>query len=468
MTKITFHGGVNEVGGNKILLEDKGTKIFIDFGRSFGLGDKFFEHFLQPRKPYGINIHLKMGLIPDIEGIYRDDLIEFAGRKLVAPDIQGVLISHVHADHVDYASFLHEKIPLYMGETCKNMLKAYEERDNRNFERSILDFDPMGKKRGDPPTPRTIETFRSGKKFKIDDIEIQPIHVDHSVPGAYGFIIYTSEGLIVYTGDLRRHGAKAEMTEEFIAEAKAAKPIALLAEGTRIADKPSNENEQKVFDEAHNVISKSNNLIFVDFNFKDVDRVRTFYNIAKKTGRKFVVKMKDCPFLEYFHNDPNLDIPNIDDEHIVIYKARQYSGTFSDSDYGGNTRKYTTMENALTPLEIAKNPEKYICALGFFNFNALVDLNPKSGAVYIHSASEPWTEEQEFGIERRDNWINHFGMEQHQIHCSGHAKGQDLMDMVKEIDAKMLYPIHTDHPEEYKKITDKITIVEQGKKYTIS
>ncbi len=58
-------------------------------------------------------------------------------------------------------------------------------------------------------------------------------------------------------------------------------------------------------------------------------------------------------------------------------------------------------------------------------------------------------------------------MEQHQIHCSGHAKGQDLLDMVKEIDAKMLYPIHTDHPEEYKKITDKITIVEQGKKYEI-
>jgi len=70
--------------------------------------------------------------------------------------------------------------------------------------------------------------------------------------------------------------------------------------------------------------------------------------------------------LEYFHNDPNLDIPNIDDEHIVIYKARQYSGTFSDSDYGGNTRKYATMENALTPLEITKNPGKYICALGFF------------------------------------------------------------------------------------------------------
>jgi len=34
MTKLTFYGGVNEIGGNKILLEDSGTKIFLDFGMS--------------------------------------------------------------------------------------------------------------------------------------------------------------------------------------------------------------------------------------------------------------------------------------------------------------------------------------------------------------------------------------------------------------------------------------------------
>ena len=31
MTSIAFYGGVNEVGGNKILLENKGIKIFIDY-----------------------------------------------------------------------------------------------------------------------------------------------------------------------------------------------------------------------------------------------------------------------------------------------------------------------------------------------------------------------------------------------------------------------------------------------------
>ncbi len=35
MTSLTFYGGINEIGGNKILLEDKDTKVFFDFGKGF-------------------------------------------------------------------------------------------------------------------------------------------------------------------------------------------------------------------------------------------------------------------------------------------------------------------------------------------------------------------------------------------------------------------------------------------------
>ena len=35
VTGLTFYGGVNEIGGNKILLEDKDTRVFLDFGKSF-------------------------------------------------------------------------------------------------------------------------------------------------------------------------------------------------------------------------------------------------------------------------------------------------------------------------------------------------------------------------------------------------------------------------------------------------
>jgi len=42
MVKLTFYGSVNEIGSNKILLEDNGTKIFLDFGQSFTFGSEFF------------------------------------------------------------------------------------------------------------------------------------------------------------------------------------------------------------------------------------------------------------------------------------------------------------------------------------------------------------------------------------------------------------------------------------------
>jgi mRNA degradation ribonuclease J1/J2 len=35
LTSLTFYGGVNEIGGNKILLEDKDTRVFLDFSKGF-------------------------------------------------------------------------------------------------------------------------------------------------------------------------------------------------------------------------------------------------------------------------------------------------------------------------------------------------------------------------------------------------------------------------------------------------
>ena len=125
------------------------------------------------------------------------------------------------------------------------------------------------------------------------------------------------------------------------------------------------------------------------------------------------------------------------------------------------------LHNAWTAEQIAARESKVLCAIGFYSFTALIDMKPKSGARYIHSSSEPYTEEQELSQERVDAWINHFSMNKFQSHCSGHARGQDLLDIVKQINAKMLFPIHTEHPTEYVRATNKMTVVEEGKKYEI-
>ena len=88
-------------------------------------------------------------------------------------------------------------------------------------------------------------------------------------------------------------------------------------------------------------------------------------------------------------------------------------------------------------------------------------------AIYIHSSSEPYTEEQELSEVRIDSWLQHFGMSKFQSHCSGHARGKDLLEAVKTIGAKKLYPIHTEHPEAYSKITKSMVKVIENKRYEI-
>jgi len=76
VVSLTFYGGVNEIGGNKILLQDKDTKIFLDFGMSFGRHKMYFDKFMKPRSILGINDFIEMGLVPDLDNIYREDLMD--------------------------------------------------------------------------------------------------------------------------------------------------------------------------------------------------------------------------------------------------------------------------------------------------------------------------------------------------------------------------------------------------------
>lgn len=58
-------------------------------------------------------------------------------------------------------------------------------------------------------------------------------------------------------------------------------------------------------------------------------------------------------------------------------------------------------------------------------------------------------------------------MNKFQSHCSGHARGRDLLEAVKEIGAKILFPIHTEHPEIYKTKIQNVTLVKEAARYDL-
>ena len=73
--ELTFYGGVNEIGGNKIFVNIGDKKFLFDFGLSFSENQKYFSEFLKPRKLNGIIDYLYLGLIPPINKLDRNDLL---------------------------------------------------------------------------------------------------------------------------------------------------------------------------------------------------------------------------------------------------------------------------------------------------------------------------------------------------------------------------------------------------------
>jgi ribonuclease J len=470
MVTLTFYGGIKEIGGNKILLQDHDTKIFLDFGMSFNKRAQYFEEFLTPRTANGIGDFLEMNLIPNIPGVYRDDLLEHQGIKPQESEIAAVLLSHAHADHANYISFLHGDIPIYCGETCKQILEAVQEQSQRGIENEVIDYKRRPIYRynyREPPVQRTFHTFRTGDKIKIDSVEIIPLAVDHSVPGAYGFIIYTSEGPVVYTGDLRMHGLHAEMTTDFITRVKEAQPTALIAEGTRVDREKTDESEHKVYQESKKTLTGCKQLSIVDFNFKDVDRFTTFYRIARDLGKTLVISFKHACFLERYHRDKKLRAPDSRDDHILLLKPKRLTGTYIDEDYMDRyIRDRLHYPNIITAEEIRKHPRRYMVVLNFWYFNMLVDLKPRNG-VYIHSLSEPFNEEMEISYERMHNWLRYFDLQFVQSHCSGHICGTDLRELITTTQPQKLFPIHTEHPGLFRQLPMKTTMIRDGKAYKL-
>ena len=69
-SKLICYGGIEEIGGNKIYLEDSNTRIFIDFGMSFSQRKKYYaDPYLTPRNKEDL---VSMGLLPNIPEISTD------------------------------------------------------------------------------------------------------------------------------------------------------------------------------------------------------------------------------------------------------------------------------------------------------------------------------------------------------------------------------------------------------------
>lgn len=452
MVSLTFYGGANEIGGNKILLEDKDARIYLDFGESFDFGEDYFYQYLQPRSAHGLEVYFEFDLMPKVSRLYSKKMLERTELKYEKPDIDGVFISHSHSDHVNHLEFLDESIPVYMGHGTHRILELYHK------------LYPQLVNIGEHSN---LNLFKSGDKIKIKHLVIEPIHVEHSIPGAYGFIVHTSRGPLIYTGDLRLHGPQSNMTSEFVKKAAKVKPYAMLTEGTRMgSEQEHNYTELEVEEKVNSIIKASKGIVFAYFSMSNIDRFMSFYRATIKNKKKLVVDSKFAYILDSL-KDKIPSLPDITtDDNIQIYFKLAKSGEFDEKDYKVYERKF--MPKMVTYQDVAKNQKNIVMHMGFNKLVELVYLQPKN-ADYIYSSSEHFLEGEENEAERTvlENWMKHFGVNFHKAHCSGHISRKELIGLIKEINPKVLIPIHTQCAKDFKEFHINVKIPEKDKRLEI-
>jgi ribonuclease J len=450
VVKLRFYGGVNEIGGNKILLEDKTAKVFFDFGQSFTSGADYFTSWLVPRDVNGLGDYFAFDLLPKISGLYSEDMLAYTDLSYTEPQFDAVFLSHAHFDHISHIRFLDSKIPVYVGVGTKLFMESMEETSS---------FCKYGE--------HECTKFRTGHKIKVGNVTVEPVHVDHSIPAAYGFIIHTSEGSVVYTGDLRMHGPRKDLTEDFMEKARSCGPTALICEGTRMVEteKRKNYSESEVKQLSNEVVSSTDKLVFAMRYSRDLDRFRSFYTVAKKNDRKIVISPKTAYLLSKLLDDKHLDLPNpLKDKDILVYYKRKKSGGFNEKDYHVWERKF--MDKMVTHEDVHKNQSKLVMDLDFYQFAELIDIKPNPGSHFIHSMSEPFSDE-DITDEVMHNWINHFKMDFHQLHASGHLNKDQIVDLISYIQPKQVFPVHTENQQLFKNYTSNVQIIEHGEEYVL-
>ena len=499
MTTLRFYAGVGEIGGNQILLEDKDTKVFIDFGMPMGRANRYFAEFLKPRTLNGMGDLIEFGLLPRMNGIYRRD---YAGHTGYGDDkadnsVDAVLLSHAHVDHCSYIHYLRPDIPVYCSEESRLILRCFQDTGgSEEYVRYKENFQTYTNKTGGisratkpehrEELDRDIRVIKPRpRRFRIDSIDVEAIPVDHSLPGAYAFIIHASGGTIAYTADIRYHGRRGKDTKRFVARCAAEGIDVMLCEGTRIGVKTPSKTERDVERDVGAAVAGTGALAVCSYPVRDLDRFQSIYNAAKRAGRDMVVDLKQAYLLRLFKEAGIKRYPAHDDERIRIFVPRKSWGLYGrpadrwpkklvDADYPVWERGLIDMGNAVGADYVSGHQRECVMYCSDFGLSSLIDVRPKRGAsTFIRSQTEPFSDEMEMDHRRVKRWLRHFGLGGRgdgwgaHSHVSGHGTGDQIQRIVEKAKPKMVVPIHTEKPRMFEEFHDNVRLVRRGSSMTL-
>ena len=399
MAYLEFWGGVGVIGSSKVLIGDGGHRVLLDLGLDVPREADLFRAPVQLRPADELSARLRVGAAAAIAGIYDPAALAGAGDplydRLAAPaGPTALFVSHPHIDHVGLAGFVRPEISVHAAPEAIALLDALAATGDalpgpRDFAAPSTAWVPTG----------------AGGKVHAGPMTVERFDLDHDVPGASGYRVTTSDGVLAFTGDIRFHGHHPERSWAF-ADAMADCDV-LVTEGTTLSfdDTRPLRTESDVARDYGAALAASSDLMLQAVYPRDLERISALAEIAAELGRVILWPRRTAAFL-----------------------------------------RAAGIDAAATELAVVRdNPGRYVVQVDPADLPSLLDLPLGPGSAVLHANGEPLGPFDPRWKVYAD-WLAHCGLPLRQIGCSGHAYPDHLHEMVYRVRPKIVIPIHTMSP----------------------
>lgn len=407
-TKIRFYNGMRTIGGTYIEVSYEDARVIFDFGSEYHPDIKEDTDTLQEI--------LDLGLVPYIDNMF-DSSIKLHGYETKTSEFNetAVFLSHLHLDHSKMINYLDESIPLYTSKKTGKMLEVLNINEDFLYKSENPSVSGVRKNFG----------LDEGDMVQIGKLKIHILPVDHDAYGASALIIESPDRKIAYTGDIRLHGYRPEDTLKFCKAAKNAD--VLIIEGVSVSFRDFEddlyedeyESETSLLD-AFNKLIDDNPKKQISFNYY-VGNVERVEKIIETCSREVVLSSYSAYVLKE-----------------LTGKNVKYYNTEDDRDYGLDPSLEVELE------EIFEDEEKYLLQFDQ-NIHHYID-RFKKGGIYIHTDATPLGEFDP-SYQPYVEMFKKSDISFKRMSSSGHAFPKDLLSIIKEVDAQLLVPIHSQKPE---------------------
>ncbi len=241
-----FLGGLNEIGKNFTLYECQDDMVIVDCGMAF-----------PDEEMLGVDL-----VIPDFTFVEKN-----------RSKIRGVVITHGHEDHIGAVPYLLKKlnVPVYGTALTIGLIEG-----------KLKEHGLTGSAR--------LQVTPPGSHLQMGCMDVELIHVNHSIADAVALAIHSPAGTIVHTGDFKidmtpAEGAMIDLAR--FAELGKEGVLALLADSTN-AERPGyTKTEQSVHNSLDSLFLRAEGKRIIVATFaSSISRVQMIINCAVKYGRK--------------------------------------------------------------------------------------------------------------------------------------------------------------------------------------